>query len=75
MSYLVFTFGNDKQVAIDPVEFGQDAMGVVLDKLAIKHSGVKDVELRPGVPAQGVQTDHGLSHGDHPSGISLPSVG
>ena len=76
--YLTFQFGNGQQVAIDPAEFGSDAMGAVLDRLAIKHNGVTGVVINQGsmnenIPATGRMTAHGLSHGDFPGG-SLPSA-
>lgn len=75
MKLLKFNFSNGKAVEIDVDEFGEDRMGQTLDRLAIKHGGIAGVEVQDeAIPAQGVENEHGLTHGDHPSGISLPSM-
>ena len=37
-----------------------------------KKKFAKKPKIRQQIPAQGIMTAHGLTHGEHPSGVALP---
>jgi hypothetical protein len=42
-------------------------------EVTVEYGGVKITLRKPDIPATGVQTEHGLSHGDA-AGIGLPNI-